>query len=345
MTTRPATHAGSWYTSSAPQLKAQLEGNLAAVKPIEALEYDPPVNGCKALIGPHAGYSYSGPAAAWAYAAIPVKKIKRVFLLGPSHHFYLSRIALSGCSKYATPLGDIPLDMETIAKLRKTGKFDEMDLETDGDEHSLEMHLPYLRLVFQHSPEMKLVPLLVGNVSETTTAEYAQVFQEYWADEHTFWVISSDFCHWGTRFSHTPYYPNPPPIPHPVPPTETRSTATLATNVGPPEMITLSRTTPSRVLETPIWQSIQYMDHEAMDILREGGREGTGRAFRQYLKRTGNTICGRNPISVLLAIMETAARASGDTPAEIVFVRYEQSSRCETVRDSSVSYVSGLVII
>jgi predicted class III extradiol MEMO1 family dioxygenase len=47
---------------------------------------------------------------------------------------------------------------------------------------------------------------------------------------------------------------------------------------------------------------------------------------------------------VLIAIMEGSAKTSG-TPAEIVFVRYEQSSRCETVRDSSVSYVSGLVVV
>lgn len=92
---------------------------------------------------------------------------KRVFLLGPSHHFYLSKIAVSKCIKYATPLGDIPIDTESewtegwggniligsaaIAKLKKTGKFDDMDLETDSDEHSLEMHLPYIRLVFQNS--------------------------------------------------------------------------------------------------------------------------------------------------------------------------------------------------
>jgi hypothetical protein len=52
-------------------------------------------------------------------------------------------------------------------------------------------------------------------------------------------------------------------------------------------MISLSRSTPANLLETPIWQSIQYMDHEAMDILRNGGKEGTGKEFRKYLKRTG----------------------------------------------------------
>lgn len=97
---------------------------------------------------------------------------KRVFLLGPSHHFYLNKIALTKCAKYATPLGDIPIDTESksrscrfrprdptnglprvpaIQKLKKSGMFDEMDLDTDSDEHSLEMHLPYIRLMFKDS--------------------------------------------------------------------------------------------------------------------------------------------------------------------------------------------------
>ncbi|KAJ9107058.1 hypothetical protein QFC19_002928 [Naganishia cerealis] len=289
---RPASHAGSWYTASGSQLKAQLERNLAAVKPIDELDYYPPIDSCKALIGPHAGYSYSGPAAAWAYAAIPVHKIKRVFLLGPSHHHYLNKIALSKCTKYATPLGDIPIDTETLKKLKQTGLFDTMDLDIDSDEHSLEMHLPYIRLIFQDSSDLSLVPLLVGNVSENSAAEYAEVFQEYWEDDETFWVISSDFCHWGTRFNHTPYYPNPPPIVNPVPPAEGVGSAAASPTL-PPKLINISRATPADQLETPIWQSIQYMDHEAMDILRNGGKEGTGKEFRKYLRRTGVRIACR----------------------------------------------------
>lgn len=37
---------------------------------------------------------------------------KRVVLLGPSHHVYLSGIALSKFASYGTPIGDIPLDLE-----------------------------------------------------------------------------------------------------------------------------------------------------------------------------------------------------------------------------------------
>src|SRR5579862_8957336 len=69
---------------------------------------------------------------------------KRIFLLGPSHHIYLSGCALSDCESYETPLGDLKLDRATISELHATRKFDTMSLQTDEDEHSLEMHLPYI---------------------------------------------------------------------------------------------------------------------------------------------------------------------------------------------------------
>jgi predicted class III extradiol MEMO1 family dioxygenase len=69
---------------------------------------------------------------------------KRVFLLGPSHHFYLEKAALTRCTHYGTPLGNLPIDTATTADLYKTGQFDWMSQDVDEDEHSLEMHLPYI---------------------------------------------------------------------------------------------------------------------------------------------------------------------------------------------------------
>lgn len=37
---------------------------------------------------------------------------KRVFILGPSHHVYLSGCAVSKCPKYSTPLGDLIIDRD-----------------------------------------------------------------------------------------------------------------------------------------------------------------------------------------------------------------------------------------
>jgi AmmeMemoRadiSam system protein B len=79
-----------------------------------------------------------------SYWANHVLYSKRIFLLGPSHHHYLSGCALSQCDVYETPLGDLKVDKATIAELHQKGSFDKMSLSVDEAEHSLEMHLPYI---------------------------------------------------------------------------------------------------------------------------------------------------------------------------------------------------------
>lgn len=39
--------------------------------------------------------------------------------------------------------------VSAVKELRATGEFQEMDIQTDEDEHSIEMHLPYVRKVFE----------------------------------------------------------------------------------------------------------------------------------------------------------------------------------------------------
>jgi MEMO1 family protein len=69
---------------------------------------------------------------------------KRVFLLGPSHHHYLATCALTRCDYYETPLGNLRIDKDTVAELHASGEFDKMSQRVDENEHSLEMHLPYI---------------------------------------------------------------------------------------------------------------------------------------------------------------------------------------------------------
>lgn len=69
---------------------------------------------------------------------------KRIFLLGPSHHHPLSKAALSRCTHYRTPLGDLEVDQTTTEQLYQTGLFEYMSQSVDEREHSLELHLPYI---------------------------------------------------------------------------------------------------------------------------------------------------------------------------------------------------------
>lgn len=90
---------------------------------------------------------YSGPTAAYAYAQMDPERVRKIFILGPSHHVYLDGCALSPATTYRTPFMDLPIDKGIYDELYKTGLFEEMSLGTDEDEHSIEMHLPYLSKV------------------------------------------------------------------------------------------------------------------------------------------------------------------------------------------------------
>ena len=143
---RRPTHAGSWYSNDSAKLSHELTANLADAQAT--------CGTARAIIAPHAGFSYSGPTAAWAYKHIERGSIRRVFLLGPSHHVYIPRCSLTTCSEYSTPLGPIRIDGDMCKELRSTGFFDDMAKRTDEEEHSLELHLPYMDSVSFVAPKL-----------------------------------------------------------------------------------------------------------------------------------------------------------------------------------------------
>jgi AmmeMemoRadiSam system protein B len=139
---REASHAGSWYESDGNHLDQQLSTWLSEAANNNRLK-------ARAIIAPHAGYSYSGPTAAFAYKHIDPTDIDRVFLLGPSHHYSLNNCALTNHTYYQTPLYNIKIDTQISNELHRTGLFSMMNKQQDADEHSLEMHLPYIAKVFE----------------------------------------------------------------------------------------------------------------------------------------------------------------------------------------------------
>ncbi|XP_058020936.1 protein MEMO1 isoform X2 [Ahaetulla prasina] len=181
-----------------PQLSAQLEGWLSQVQSTK--------RPARAIIAPHAGYTYCGSCAAHAYKQVDPSITRRIFILGPSHHVPLSRCALSSVDIYRTPLYDLRIDQKVYADLWKTGMFERMSLQTDEDEHSIEMHLPYTAKAMEsHKDEFTIVPVLVGALSETKEQEFGKLFSKYLADPCNLFVVSSDFCHWGQRFRYSYY--------------------------------------------------------------------------------------------------------------------------------------------
>ena len=145
--------AGQFYPGNASELGTEIRVFFEEVQ----VEGGPAP---KALIVPHAGYVYSGPVAATAYARLrPYRdRYTRVILLGPCHRFAVRGLALSGADVFRTPLGDVPLDQDAIAALTMP----EITVVATAHEfeHSLEVHLPFLQTVIE---SFSLVPLVVGD--------------------------------------------------------------------------------------------------------------------------------------------------------------------------------------
>lgn len=58
---------------------------------------------------------------------------------------------------------------------------------------------------FRFQNQFTIIPILVGSLSPDVEASYGALLAPYLADPQNLFVISSDFCHWGKRFSYTYY--------------------------------------------------------------------------------------------------------------------------------------------
>ena len=193
---RPPAVAGLFYPADPRQLAHDVQALLAAAHPHELIP--------KALIVPHAGYIYSGPIAATAYATLlkpppspqpsptrgegVAQHIRRVVLLGPTHRVAVHGLALPGADAFDTPLGRVMLDTEMARSIAHLPQVT-VSPQAHALEHSLEVQLPFLQSVL---PDFTLLPLAVGMA---TPEEVAEVLEALWGGEETLIVISSDLSH------------------------------------------------------------------------------------------------------------------------------------------------------
>jgi MEMO1 family protein len=184
---RPPAVAGMFYPSNPKELEAAVAYylNEAATK-FEAATFAP-----KAIIAPHAGYVYSGLTAAAVYNRLAPAKgvIKRVIILGPCHRVAVKGMALPSTQAFQTPLGDVPLDMEAAAKIVGLPQV-EIFNDTHVEDHSLEVHLPFLQKVLG---DFSIVPMIVGQASPEQVAEVLEIL---WGGPETLILISSDLSHY-----------------------------------------------------------------------------------------------------------------------------------------------------
>ena len=152
MKRKPAV-AGTFYPSAPEPLFRAVEAFLEAAK----VEPGP----VRAVVAPHAGYVYSGPVAGYSFkATLPYRgQDPTVFLLGPAHYVAFEGISTGPFTAWETPLGEVPVDLDRVAKVLALGDpFTDL-AEPHLPEHSLEVELPFLQGALGR---FKLVPLLFG---------------------------------------------------------------------------------------------------------------------------------------------------------------------------------------
>ncbi len=182
---RPAAVAGLFYPGEAEALLHDLRALL------DTAHTNPLPGPLKAMIVPHAGYIYSGPVAASAYALLqPLRdRIRRVVLLGPVHRVPVRGLALPGALEFETPLGRIAIDQPAVSQILPLRQVT-TSAAAHAQEHSIEVQLPFLQQILG---EFTLVPLAVG---DATAEEVAEVLATLWGGPETLIVVSSDLSHY-----------------------------------------------------------------------------------------------------------------------------------------------------
>jgi hypothetical protein len=178
--------AGLFYPENPAELTAAVDACLRGAAPPR-----PGAPAPKALVVPHAGYVYSGPVAASAYARLlpHAGAIRRVVLLGPAHRVFVRGLAAPCADAFATPLGVVPIDRAAVEAVAALAQVEVSDAPHAG-EHSLEVQLPFLQRVLR---DFTLAPVAVGEASD---AEVAEVIERLWGGPETLVLVSSDLSHY-----------------------------------------------------------------------------------------------------------------------------------------------------
>ena len=203
---RPPAVAGLFYPAAPARLAAEVDELFAVA---EGPDEDPPLARPPiACMAPHAGYRYSGAVAARSLRELapdpngpPIERrsVRRIFLLGPSHHAAFTGVAAWDGDAFRTPLGDVPVDREAIHELtERAGDVVTVMNAVHAEEHALEVLLPFLQRRLQG---FTLVPMIMGRQDARTALRAGEALAEVARPAAgDVFLASSDLSHYHSYF-------------------------------------------------------------------------------------------------------------------------------------------------
>ncbi len=178
--------AGTFYPSDKKELKESVDTFLSKPKKVQRDDR------LIAVISPHAGYRYSGQVAAYGYREIKDSNIKKVILIGASHHAGFKGASVYTKGKFKTPLGDVEINEKLAASLLSDNADVKFYPEAYEKEHSLEVQLPFLQTVLK---DFTIIPILIGSPTKQTFDYLISRLTDI-CDEKTLIVASTDLSHY-----------------------------------------------------------------------------------------------------------------------------------------------------
>lgn len=187
---RPSPIAGTWYEGNPKALARAVDDYLDRAELPELPGY------VVAVIAPHAGHIYSGPVAGYAFAAIRGRTPDVVAVISPMHQFFPGPLVTTAHEAYGTPLGDIPVDKDSLAALDRavTARIGHGLAAVARDrEHSLEIELPFLQRAL--AADFRLLPVMVRGQEPEVAEALGQALAEVLKDRNALLVASTDLSH------------------------------------------------------------------------------------------------------------------------------------------------------
>ncbi len=252
---RRAAAAGMFYDADALSLRRRLAESEVRCADVAFTDG----RACGVVL-PHAGYIYSLDTAMRTLLAAGARRMaspRRVVIIGPSHYTAFSGAALANFDVWTTPFGEVTVDRELRRQLLEAGA-GAITLRDDAQlrEHAIEVQLPLIQYFF---PGAVILPVVVGSLTAASAGTIGAALAAAVSPDD-FFIISSDFTHYGVRFGYAPFG-----IP------------------APPERL-------------------KALDRGAAE--QAARRDMPGLAA--YLRKTGATVCGANPLMIYLSMLEAA---------------------------------------
>jgi AmmeMemoRadiSam system protein B len=183
---RPSLIAGTWYEANPKALAATIDSYLNNAQL-------PELNGqVVAVIAPHAGHTYSGHVAGYAFAALRGLQPELVVILAPYHNYSPHHLLVTAHEAYATPLGELEIDQTALAELQADLELPITAIANDR-EHSLEIELPFLQRTLKN--EFKLLPIMVRAQSPRIAKRLGDSLANILNNKNALIVASTDLSH------------------------------------------------------------------------------------------------------------------------------------------------------